>query len=253
VNIPRVMPCLLVEDGRLVKTVKFKNPTYVGDPVNAIKIYNEKEVDELIIVDIIATKQKREPNFKLIKEIANECFMPVCYGGGISSIDEMKKLFNLGIEKVAVNSHAIDNPGLIKKAAEAFGNQSVICSMDVKKNIFGRYQVLTHNGTRNSKKTPVEYAQFVEKFGAGEILLNAIDKDGTWSGFDLELIKSVTDNVNVPVIALGGAGNSDHIAEAVKNAGASAVGLGSMAVFQGKDLGVLVNFPARKTLEHILG
>ena len=251
--IPRVMPCLLVENGRLVKTIKFKNPTYVGDPVNAIKIYNEKEVDELIIVDIIATKQKHKPNFELIKEIANECFMPVCYGGGISSIDEMKTLFNIGIEKVAVNSHAIDNPDLITKAAAAFGNQSVICSMDIKKNVFGRYQVFTHNGARNSKRNPIEYAQFVEKLGAGEILLNSIDKDGTWSGYDLELIKSVTDNVNVPVIALGGAGNTDHIAEAVKIAGASAVGLGSMAVFQGKELGVLVNFPARKTLEDILG
>jgi len=248
----RVMPCLLVKNNRLVKTVNFKNPSYVGDPINAIKIYNEKEVDELIIVDITATIENKLPNFDLIKEIADECFMPVCYGGGISSIDQMKKLFYLGIEKIALNSSVVDNQKLINDAAEIFGSQSIIISIDVKKNLFGKYQVHTRSGRRNSKKEPTEYAKTVEKEGAGEILLNSIDRDGTWSGFDIDLIKKITNAVNVPVIAVGGAGNLEHISEAVHRGGASAIAIGSMAVYQGKNLGVLINFPSRDRLENII-
>jgi cyclase len=246
------MPCLLVENDRLVKTTNFKNPSYVGDPVNAIKIYNEKEVDELIIVDITATIENRPPNFELIKEIADECFMPVCYGGGISSVDQMKKLFSLGIEKSALNSSVVENQRLIIDAAEVFGSQSIISSIDAKKNIFGKYQVYTHSGTKNSRKDPVEFSKMVEDAGAGEILLNSIDRDGTWSGFDIDLIKSITDVVSIPVIAVGGAGSLQHISEAVHKGGASAIALGSMAVYQGKDLGVLINFPTRARLENIL-
>jgi cyclase len=252
VLVTRVIPCLLVENDRLVKTVNFKNPSYVGDPVNAIKIYNEKEVDELIIVDITATIENRTPNFNLIKEVADECFMPVCYGGSISSVDQMKKLFNIGIEKVALNSSVIENQRLINDAAEVFGSQSIIISIDVKKNLFGKYQVYTHSGEKNSKKDPAEYAKTVEKAGAGEILLNSIDRDGTWNGFDIDLIKSITDAVGIPVIAVGGAGNLEHISEAVHKGGASAIAIGSMAVYQGKDLGVLINFPTRDRLENII-
>ncbi len=248
----RFMPCLLVENDRLVKTVKFNNASYVGDPVNAIKIYNDKELDELIIVDITATEENREPNFQLIKEIADECFMPVCYGGGISTIEHMKKLFGLGIEKVSLNSHAMNNANLINDAANRFGSQSIILSIDVKKSVFSRYSVYTHSGTKKTKYGPVEYAKYVEETGAGEILLNSIDRDGTWDGFDIEMIKSVTDAVNIPVITVGGAGNLQHISDAVHYGGASAVALGSMAVYQGKDLGVLVNFPSRSELEKII-
>lgn len=250
--ITRVMPCLLVENDRLVKTVKFKIPSYVGDPVNAIKIYNDKEVDELVIVDITATVEKRTPNFNLIKEIADECFMPVCYGGGISSIDQMKTLYGIGIEKVALNSHAINNPKLITDAANKFGSQSIVLSIDVKKNIFGKQTVYTHGGTKKSKYGPIEYAKIVEEAGAGEILLNSIDRDGTWDGFDIDLIRSVTEIVNIPVIAIGGAGNLEHISAAIHSGGASAIALGSMAVYQGKDLGVLINFPTREKLDKIL-
>ena len=246
------MPCLLVENDRLVKTVKFKNASYVGDAVNAIKIFNDKEVDELIIVDITATKEGRYPNFQLIKEISEECFMPVCYGGGISSIEHMKTLFALGIEKVALNSHAMNNTNLINNAVKRFGSQSIILSIDVKKNVFGKYRVYTRGGTKKSQYDPVEYAKYVEEAGAGEILLNSIDRDGTWDGFDLEMIKSVTNAVNIPVIAVGGGGNLQHISDAVHNGGASAVALGSMAVYQGKDLGVLINFPTREKLDKII-
>lgn len=248
----RFMPCLLVKNDRLVKTVKFKDAFYVGDPVNAIKIYNDKEVDELIILDITATKKGRGPNFELIKEIADECFMPVCYGGGIGSIEQMKALFGLGIEKVALNTHAMNNANLINDAASRFGSQSIILSIDVKKNVFGKHIVYTHSGANKTKYGPIEYAKFVEDAGAGEVLLNSIDRDGTWNGFDLDIIKGVTSHINVPVVAVGGAGNMEHIADAVNNGGASAVALGSMAVYQGKDLGVLINFPNRGKLEKIL-
>jgi len=249
--IPRVMPCLLVKNGRLVKTVRFRKPSYVGDPVNAIKIYNDKEVDELIILDIAATVEKRKPNFDLIREVADECFMPVCYGGGVSSIDEMKMFFGLGIEKVSINTHSFNNPDLIYQSAKVFGSQSIIVSIDVKKNIFGKYRICTHSGTKASTIDVIDYAQMVEKLGAGEILLNPIDRDGTWDGFDLDLINMVTDVVNVPVIALGGAGNLSDIADAVHRGGASAVAIGSMAVYQAKNLGVLVNFPSREKLINI--
>ena len=244
----RFMPCLLVENGRLVKTVKFKNASYVGDPVNAIKIYNDKEVDELIIVDITATKETRGPNFELIKEIADECFMPVCYGGGISSTEQMRTLFSLGIEKVALNSHAMNNTNLINDAANRFGSQSIILSIDVKKNVFGKHIVYTHSGTKKTKYDLKEYVKIVEDSGAGEVLLNSIDRDGTWDGFDIDMIKDVTDAVNIPVIAVGGAGNTQHIFDAVHNGGASAVALGSMAVYQKKGMGVLIRFPKREDI-----
>jgi len=248
----RVMPCLLVKDRRLVKTVKFSNPSYIGDPVNAVKIYNEKEVDELILVDITATLEHREPAFSLISEITDECFMPLCYGGGISSLADMKKIFSLGVEKVAINSYAAENPAFIKKAAETFGSQSIILSLDVKKTIFGGYTVHTHSGRKSISLDPVAYARQMEAMGAGEILLNSINRDGTWEGYDLDLLKIVTDAVTIPVIALGGAGKLNHFHEAVAS-GASACAIGSMAVYQGKNKGVLINFPSRQEIKIVLG
>jgi cyclase len=247
------MPCLLVDNGRLVKTINFRNPSYVGDPVNAIKIYNEKEVDELIVLDIIATTEKREPSFDLLSSIADECFMPLTYGGGIRELDDVKKLFSLGIEKVAINSYASQEPGFIGKAAKLFGNQSIVVSIDVKKTLFGKYVVYIHGGEKSTRYDPVEYAVEMEKMGAGEILLNSIDRDGTWNGYDIALIREVTDAVNIPVIACGGAGNIQDFGEAVKLGGASAVAAGSMVVYSGKGLGVLINFPKQSELREILG
>jgi len=246
--VPRIMPCLLVNNGRLVKTVKFKKPQYIGDPVNAIKIYNEKEVDELIVVDISATKEKRGPNFDLVKRIADECFMPLCYGGGIDSVIQMRKLFKLGIEKVALNSHAFNNVELIRSAANEFGNQSIIASIDVRKNALNKYKIYTHSGSKLHLTRPQEYAKIVEDNGAGEILLNSINRDGTWDGFDIELIRNISESVSIPVIAVGGAGSLEHIKEAILLGKASATAIGSMAVFQGKNLGVLINFPTRDKL-----
>ena len=248
----RVMPCLLVKDRRLVKTVKFNHASYIGDPVNAIKIYNEKEVDELILIDISATIENKPPSFSLITEIADECFMPLCYGGSIRSLEDIKKIFSLGVEKVAINSYAAENPQFIKKASESFGSQSIIISMDVRKSILGGYTVYTNSGKKSLRLDPVSYARKMEELGAGEILLNSIDRDGTWEGYDIDLLKKVTDAVSIPVIALGGAGRIDHFSDAVKS-GASACAIGSMAVYQGKNKGVLINFPLREEIEKVLG
>ena len=245
----RVMPCLLLDDGRLVKTVKFKNPAYIGDPVNAIKIYNEKEVDELILLDISATRENRKPPFATIEEVASECFMPLAYGGGIRTIEDMKAIYTIGVEKIIINSFAAERPEFIREAAGIFGSQSVVVSIDIRKSLFGRYSVYTHDGTRDQKTDPVVYASRMQEFGAGEIVINAIDRDGTMAGYDLALIKRLASAVTIPVIALGGAGSIDDIEAVVKEAGASAAAAGSLFVYQGKDLGVLINFPVRKELE----
>jgi len=248
----RVMPCLLSKNGRLVKTVKFKNPAYIGDPVNAIKIYNEKEVDELILVDITATIEQRKPSLELLTEIADECFMPLTYGGGVRDIEDMRRIFGLGIEKIAINSYALENPSFISEAAALFGSQSVVVSIDAKKNWLGRYTVFSHSGSKDTKREPSEYAQFMESMGAGEILLTSIDRDGTMEGYDTDLIKRVTSVVGIPVIACGGAGSVSDFGKAVGSGGASAVAAGSLVVYQGKNCGVLINFPTREELERVL-
>jgi cyclase len=248
----RVMPCLLSKNGRLVKTAKFKNPAYVGDPVNAIKIYNEKEVDELILVDITATIEQRKPSLELLTEIADECFMPLTYGGGVRDIEDMKRIFGLGIEKIAINSYAFENPHFISQAAALFGSQSVVVSIDARKNWLGRYTVFSHSGSKDTKREPAEYAKFMESMGAGEILLTSIDRDGTMEGYDTDLIKRVTGVVGIPVIACGGAGSVSDFGKAVGSGGASAVAAGSMVVYQGKNRGVLINFPTREELERVL-
>jgi imidazole glycerol-phosphate synthase subunit HisF len=248
----RLMPCLLMSNGALVKTVKFKNPTYVGDPVNAVRIFNQKEVDELILLDIDATTQHRGIDYETLEKLVSECFMPICYGGGVQSIKDMRRLFNMGIEKVCLGTSAFDNPDLIRQAAKEFGNQAIVVSVDVKKGLLGGYSVRTHHGTKDTKMTPVVAAKYLEDLGAGEIILYSIDRDGTWSGFDLKLIEDVVNAVRVPVVATGGAGSLDDIKVAVQEAGASAVAIGSMAVFQGKDLGVLIKFPSRKDQDALL-
>ncbi len=249
----RVMPCLLLKDGALVKTIKFKDPGYIGDPINAIRIYNEKEVDELIFLDINATSEKREPPFKTLSEIASECFMPVTYGGGVQDVETIRKILSLGIEKIAINSYAVENPNFIQAAAEKFGSSTIVVSVDVRKKLFGRYEVFTHGGRKGTGLDPVEFAVKMEKMGAGEILLNSIDKDGTQEGYDIQLIKSVTSSVNIPVIACGGAGKIEDFRTAVKEGGASACAAGSMVVYFGRNRAVLITFPEREKLEQILG
>lgn len=245
------MPCLLLKNNRLVKTVQFKNPDYIGDPINAIKIYNEKEVDELIFLDISATLEQRSPPFESIKNITNECFMPVTYGGGISKIEDMRKIFHSGIEKIAINSSSISTPKFIKEAAKEFGNQSIIVSIDVKKDLFGRYGVYAHSGTKKANLDPIQHAINMEQCGAGEILLTSISHEGMMNGYDLELVHRVSESISIPLIAHGGAGSVEHFKQAVE-AGASAVAAGSMVVYQGKNKGVLINFPLPDELKQFL-
>jgi cyclase len=238
----RVIPALLLRDESLVKTVRFGRFTYVGDPCNTVRIFNELEVDELLFLDITATREGRAPNVRLLAEIANECFMPLGFGGGIRSFEDAQSVFRVGIEKVVVNSHALEEPALISRIAEHYGSQAVIVSIDVKRTFLGRDRVFTRSGTHNTHRDPVEWARECAALGAGEILLTSIDREGTWSGFDLDLIHRVAGAVGIPVIAHGGAGSLAHIGEAVR-ASASAVAVGSMVVFQKKGMGVLVNFP----------
>lgn len=248
----RIIPALLLHNESLVKTVRFGKFTYVGDPCNTVRIFNELEVDELLFLDITASRENRSPNLKVLADIANECFMPLGYGGGIRDFDHAKAVFDIGFEKVSINSRAVENPDLITAIAGHYGSQAVIASIDVKAGLFGGQTVRTMGGRSNSRRDPVEWAKEVEARGAGEILLTSIDREGTWDGFDLELVKRVTDAVSIPVIAHGGAGTVNHIAEVVNSANASAVALGSMVVFQKRGMGVLVNFPDNILLEEVL-
>lgn len=248
----RVIPCLLLRNESLVKTVQFTKFGYIGDPANTCRIFNELEVDELTFLDISASKQGCEPNYRVLADIANECFMPVSYGGGIPSVTIAERVLKLGFEKVVLNTHSLTNPALITEVSRAFGSQSVIVSIDVKTNFWGKPHCRGRSGTVNSKRHPVDWAKEVQQRGAGEILLTSIDREGTWSGFDIELIRQVTDVVSIPVIAHGGAGSLQHIGEAVKIGHASAVALGSMVVYQKQGMGVLVNFPEEKHLKAVI-
>ncbi len=246
----RVIPCLLLKHLGLVKTVQFSEPKYIGDPINAVKIFNDKEVDELIFLDITATNEKRKPSFELLSRIASEAFMPFSYGGGLRDIDDVKRIMEIGVEKVILNTYAFENPDFVKEVADRFGSQSVVVAIDAKKNN-GGYNVFVNSGKVKTDKDPVSYAMQSEKMGAGEIFLNSIDKDGTREGFDLELIKSVSNAVNVPVIASGGAGKTEDLGLAIKE-GASAVAAGSMFVFTGPHRAVLISYPDQNTLKKFL-
>jgi cyclase len=243
---PRVIPCLLLRNAALVKTVKFEKPGYVGDPINAVKIFNEKEVDELVFLDILASRQGREPPFQLIEEIASQCFMPVAFGGGVRTLETMARIYSLGIEKVSLNSVLADQPDFLRSAADRFGSQSVVASIDVKKVRRG-YRVFTHGGTRDTGQAPDRFAVGVQQRGAGEILLTSIDRDGTQSGYDLDLVRTVTEAVDIPVVASGGAGGVDDLRQAIA-AGASAAAAGSMVVYHGRHRAVLISFPSKEDL-----
>ena len=238
----RIIPALLLRNASLVKTTRFGRFTYVGDPCNTVRIFNELQVDELLFLDITATPEGRTPNLGLLTDIANECFMPLGYGGGVRSFDDAKAILRLGFEKIVINSYAIENPRFVSQLAEHFGSQAVIVSIDVKRTWVGTPKVFTRSGAVNTARDPVEWAQEAQSLGAGEILLTSIDREGTWQGFDLKLVHAVTNAVSIPVIAHGGAGNVAHLGQVV-GAGASAVAVGSMVVFQKQGLGVLVNFP----------
>jgi cyclase len=245
----RVMPCLLYNGKGLVKTVKFKNPSYIGDPINTIKIFNEKEVDELILLDINASIEKRKPSFEKIKEFASECFMPFTYGGGVSSLDDFHKLFSIGVEKIAVNTLLLSDPETVKKAVAKFGAQAIIGVIDVKTNLFGKPIVFNRTGYKISQSL-IDYCDHLQtEIGVGEILFQNIDREGTWLGYDHLLIKSILQRIKVPLIVLGGAGQDSDIKKVLYETGVSAAAIGSMAVYQKKDMGVLIRFPKR---EHMI-
>ena len=236
----RIIPCLLLQNESLVKTTRFKKPSYIGDAVNTVRIFNELEVDELILLDISATTSKSEPNFDLLKDIASECFMPLAYGGGINTLEQAKKIIKIGYEKVIINSAAYSDKDLITQIANELGNQCVIGSLDVKKSFLGNYFVYSNSGNQKEKINPFQWAKELESLGAGEIMITSITQEGTWNGFDMELIEKITKQVNVPVIAHGGAGSFKDIEE-VFYLNVNAAAVGSMLVYQKKGMGVLVN------------
>jgi cyclase len=244
----RVMPCLLLRGRGLVKTRRFKDPVYIGDPVNAVRIFSEKEVDELVLLDIDASREQREPDYELIAEIAGECFMPVAYGGGVRSLEQVRRLIRSGVEKVVVNSAACESTAVLREAADVFGSQAVVAAVDVRKPLFGGWRVIARSGTVDTGLALETHVQSLVKAGVGELMINNIDRDGMMTGFDLELIRRVTSQVNVPVIACGGAGSVQHLREAVQQGGASAVAAGSLFVFHGRHRAVLINYPTAAEL-----
>lgn len=239
----RIIPVLLIDNRGLYKTINFKNPNYIGDPINAVKIFNEKEVDEIVILDITATSDEKPIQYELIGDIVSEAFMPICYGGGIKKIDQIKKLLKIGIEKVSINSCAVETPGFIKEVSHIYGSSTIVVSVDVKRNIFGKYFIFKNRGSYNTGINPIEFCKNAERMGAGEIILTSINNEGMMNGYDLLLLKNVTESVSIPVIANGGAGCIDDFNKAINIGGASAVSAGSLFVYYGKHKAVLINYP----------
>jgi cyclase len=240
---PRIIPILLIHKGGLYKTKQFKNPSYVGDPINAVRIFNEKEVDELLILDIDCSKENKEPNYTLIEEIVSEAFMPVGYGGGVSNLEIAQKVFQLGVEKVIINTALQNNQQLLANIAAIYGAQAVVASIDYKKSFMGGTKAYFTNGTKKSSHTPQELAQIAEKAGAGEIILNSVDREGIYQGFDINLLQQVVESVQIPVVVSGGA-NCKADFDAAKQAGASGMAAGSMFVFQRPHNAVLISYPS---------
>ena len=249
--LPRIIPCLLLKGKGLVKGIKFRDHTYIGDPINAIKIFNEKEVDELIFLDITATAERRIPPLDLIQTIADQCLMPFAVGGGITTLEQARDIFSRGAEKVCINTAMVEHPEVVNSISESFGAQAVVAVIDYKKNWLGKINTYVRCGSKTIGKPPVELAVESEALGAGEILLNAIDLDGTQTGYDIEMIRQVSDAVNVPVIACGGAGKNEDFVSALKDAHASAVTAGSLFVFHGRRRAVLINFPSKEERQWI--
>jgi cyclase len=244
---------LLIHNGGLVKTQQFKSPKYVGDPINAVRIFNEKEVDEIVVLDIDASREKREPNFELIRELAAECRMPLCYGGGVTSEEQAARIIGLGVEKVAVSSAAIENSGLVSAMAKAVGSQSVIAVLDVKRSLFGKYSVCTRNGSINTKLDPVDTAVRMEREGAGEVVVNSIDHDGMMKGYDIDLAQKIRNAIDLPMTVLGGAGSLEDLRELTTKFKLIGVAAGSIFVFKGKYRAVLISYPTGADKNFALG
>lgn len=250
---PRIIPCLLVSDGGLVKTQRFKDPKYVGDPINAVKIFNEKEADELTVLDIDATSQGREPDYQMIGHLALECRMPLCYGGGVRTVEQAKRIVGLGVEKVAISAAAIENPALISEIAAEVGSQSVVVVLDVKKPAFARdFEVFTHNGKRNTRRALADLAREVEARGAGELVINSIDRDGMMKGYDLDLAQRMRETTHLPVTILGGAGSLDDIGALIEQCGIIGASAGSLFVFKGVYRAVLINYPTPQQRDELI-
>ena len=243
---PRIIPCLLLHQGGLVKTQGFKEPKYVGDPINAVRIFNEKEADELMVLDIDATVKKVAPDFGLIAKLAAECRMPLCYGGGVTTAEQAARIVGMGVEKVSVSAAAMANPSLLTEMAAAVGRQSVVAVLDVRKRtgLFAKgYTLCTHNGTTAHQLDPMTFAKQLQDAGAGEIVINSIDRDGLMQGYDLELAMQFKQALKVPMTFLGGAGSLDHLSELISNLGVVGAAAGSIFVFKGKYRAVLINYP----------
>lgn len=247
----RVIPCLLIQGNGLVKTKKFKDPVYIGDPVNAIRIFSDKEVDEIVVLDIGASKCGAEPNYELISEMAGEAFMPMAYGGGITSVEQIRRLIRCGIEKVIINSGVASSKDWIREAVGIFGSQAIVGAIDVKKSLLGAYRVVTRSATEETKLDLDQHIASLVAAGVGEILLNSVDRDGMMTGYDLPLIQRAVKGVGVPIVACGGAGTVEHLAEGVRS-GASAVAAGSMFVFHGKHRAVLISYVDKVHLEKMM-
>lgn len=242
---PRIIPCLLVKDKGLVKTVKFLSPKYIGDPINAVRIFNEKQVDELVVLDITATSNGVAPDYKMIEYLAAESQMPLCYGGGIKNVSQAKTIINLGVEKVALSSIIFENPRFVTELADVIGKQSIVAVLDVKRSFFnGSYLIYTHNAKINTGKCPVRLSKELQDLGVGEIMLNSIDNDGQMKGYDLTLVKKVRENIQVPMTILGGAGSLDDISDLIKSFGTIGAAAGSLFVFKGSYKAVLINYPS---------
>lgn len=248
---PRVIPCLLLDGESLVKTTRFANPVYIGDPINVISIFSSLAVDELVLLDISATREEDGPPFHLLERVAEECFVPLSYGGGLTTVEQVRRVIEIGFEKVVINTSTAVRPELLAETAAHFGRQALVASIDALRRPGSTYDVAIRGGAESLGIDPVTHAQAVLELGAGEILLTSIDRDGTMSGYDLDLTAAVSSAVSIPVIACGGAGSRADLAAPVHEAGASAVGAGSLFVFQGRERGVLVNYPSRAQLDHI--
>lgn len=249
---PRIIPCLLMRNKGLVKTVKFANAKYVGDPINAVKIFNEKEADELMVLDIDATSMSISPDYSVIKKLAAECRMPMCYGGGIRTLEQAKRIIGLGVEKIAISAEAIKNPSLISEIANEIGCQSVVVVLDVKKTMFGKYIVFTHNGDISTNQSPFDLALKAQEYGAGEIAINSIDRDGTMNGYDLDLAIKLRAQIDLPMTVIGGAGSLGDMEELIRKCGIVGAAAGSMFVFKGVYKAVLINYPSGSQKDKIL-
>jgi cyclase len=249
---PRVIPVLLLMREGLVKTKKFSKPRYIGDPINAVKIFNDLEADELVFLDIMATKEDRTISIDFIKEVGEEANMPFAVGGGISNINEIKEIINAGAEKVIINSAALSNINFIKEASDTFGSSTIVVCVDIEKNIFGKNKV--KNQSRIKRKfddNPINYSKLLEKMGAGEIIVQSVDRDGTMVGYDIELLKQISLSVSIPIVALGGAGNLEHFNEAINISKCTAVAAGSMFVYHGSRNGILINYPNKEQKRYL--